>query len=97
LWGVKAVVAESYARIFFRNGIATGELYPVEIASRLCEVVATGEVVELDLDAGRLRVVERDTEHELRSLGEVRTVISAGGLFGYARATGLVGGGKSSS
>jgi 3-isopropylmalate dehydratase small subunit len=28
--GVEAVIAESYARIFFRNCVATGELYPVE-------------------------------------------------------------------
>jgi 3-isopropylmalate/(R)-2-methylmalate dehydratase small subunit len=28
--GVEAVVAESYARIFFRNSVATGELYPYE-------------------------------------------------------------------
>ncbi|KAF9594328.1 hypothetical protein IFM89_030457 [Coptis chinensis] len=28
--GVKAVVAESYARIFFRNSVATGEVYPLE-------------------------------------------------------------------
>jgi len=29
--GVQAVVAESYARIFFRNAIATGALYPLEL------------------------------------------------------------------
>ncbi|MFN2350945.1 MAG: 3-isopropylmalate dehydratase, partial [Kiritimatiellia bacterium] len=28
--GIRAVIAESYARIFFRNAIATGELYPWE-------------------------------------------------------------------
>src|SRR5579863_3644834 len=28
--GVRAVVAESFARIFFRNSVATGELYPYE-------------------------------------------------------------------
>jgi hypothetical protein len=36
------VVAESYARIFFRNCIATGELYPVETEVRLCEAFKTG-------------------------------------------------------
>ena len=33
--GTKAVVAESYARIFFRNSVATGELYPLECRERL--------------------------------------------------------------
>ena len=36
--GAEAVVAESYARIFFRNCVATGELYPLETGERLVEV-----------------------------------------------------------
>src|SRR6476469_2939119 len=33
--GVEAVIAESFARIFFRNCVATGELYPCETPVRL--------------------------------------------------------------
>lgn len=36
------VVAESYARIFFRNCMSTGELYPVETDLRLCDELKTG-------------------------------------------------------
>ena len=32
--GVKAVIAQSYARIFFRNCVSTGELYPWESGER---------------------------------------------------------------
>ena len=42
--GVEAVVAESFARIFFRNCVATGELYPYDAAERLCEKVKTGDI-----------------------------------------------------
>jgi len=35
--GCKVVLAESFARIFFRNAVATGELYPCECADRLCD------------------------------------------------------------
>lgn len=39
-------MAESYARIFFRNCIATGEIYPYECPGiRLCEEVKTGDEV----------------------------------------------------
>ena len=34
--GCKVVLAESFARIFFRNSVATGELYPCEAVDRLC-------------------------------------------------------------
>jgi 3-isopropylmalate dehydratase small subunit len=36
------VVAESYARIFFRNCMSTGELYPVETDMRVCDELKTG-------------------------------------------------------
>src|SRR5260221_14771795 len=45
--GCEAVVAESYARIFFRNSVATGELYPSESAQRLidrCQPGQTGSI-----------------------------------------------------
>lgn len=40
--GSQVVVAESYARIFFRNCMSTGELYPVETDLRLCDELKTG-------------------------------------------------------
>ena len=90
--GVRAVVAESFARIFFRNCLATGELYPIESPDRLCDVVKTGQAVELDLDAEVLRLADGSGEFKLRPLGQTREVVSAGGLFEFARRTGLVGG-----
>ncbi|KAK1377174.1 DWNN domain-containing protein [Heracleum sosnowskyi] len=47
--GVKAVVAESYARIFFRNSVSTGEVYPLESEKRLCEECKTGDVITIEL------------------------------------------------
>ena len=88
--GCEAVVAESFARIFFRNSVATGELYPVESASRLCEKIQTGEEVELDLDANTLRLVRTGEVFPTRSLGDARPVIDAGGIFQYARNTGMI-------
>src|SRR6267143_1358141 len=52
----RVVLAESFARIFFRNCVATGELYPCEATARLCDVLKTGEVVTVDLDAATVTV-----------------------------------------
>ena len=87
--GVAAVVAESYARIFFRNCIATGELYPIDTEVRLCEILKTGDSVVLDLDAGVLTGPTGKT-YALRSLGDAKAVIDQGGLFEYARNTGMI-------
>src|SRR5436853_3342926 len=54
--GCKIVLAESFARIFFRNAVATGELYPCESTDRLCDLLKTGDVVTVDLDQSAVTV-----------------------------------------
>lgn len=86
--GVEAVVAESFARIFFRNCVATGELYPYDAPVRLCDIVKTGDEATLDFDNDTLTV--NGTVYNLKPLGEVRPVIDAGGIFTYARENGMI-------
>jgi len=88
--GCNVVLAESFARIFFRNSVATGELYPCETTERLCSVLKTGDVVTVDLDACTMTVNSTGRVHRLKPLGEVRPVVDAGGLFNYARKTGMM-------
>ncbi|HSI85861.1 MAG: 3-isopropylmalate dehydratase [Candidatus Methylacidiphilales bacterium] len=87
--GCEVVVAESYARIFFRNCIATGEVYPYELSDAgLSSVVKTGDYVEVDFEKDEIR-----TPHgtfKLNPLGEVKPVIDAGGIFNFAREAGLI-------
>lgn len=88
--GVRAVVAESYARIFFRNSVATGELYPVESEGALSKECKTGDIVTLDLDRSILINHTQSKQYSLKSLGDAGPVIDAGGLFAYARQTGMI-------
>jgi 3-isopropylmalate/(R)-2-methylmalate dehydratase small subunit len=86
----KVVIAESFARIFFRNCVATGELYPCECVDRLCDVLKTGDVVEVDLDASTVKVEGSGKVYKFKPLGEVRPVVDAGGLFNFARQSGMI-------
>lgn len=86
--GCRAVVAASFARIFFRNCIATGELYPVECLAQDLGV-KTGDEVRLDLDNG-IMTLPSGKHVELAPLGEAMPVIDAGGIFEYSRQTGLL-------
>lgn len=88
--GCKVVLAEGFARIFFRNCVATGELYPCECTERLCDILKTGDVVTVDLDKSSLIVKATGKTYSFKPLGEVRPVIDAGGLFNYARQTGMI-------
>ena len=86
----RIVLAEGFASIFFRNCVATGELYPCECVDRLCDVLKTGDVVTVDLDAATVTAQATGKVYSFRPLGEVRPVVDAGGLFNYARQSGMI-------
>jgi 3-isopropylmalate/(R)-2-methylmalate dehydratase small subunit len=88
--GIEAVVAEFYARIFFRNAVNGGYLIPFETAERLCERVCTGDELRLDVAAGVLANLTTKEEYRLEPLGEVAPILQAGGLFAHARKVGLL-------
>lgn len=88
--GAKAVIAESYARIFFRNCVATGELYPFETGTRLCEAFKTGEQAAVDVAASTVTNLTTGKTYSLKELGAVAPVVEAGGIFAYARQTGII-------
>jgi 3-isopropylmalate/(R)-2-methylmalate dehydratase small subunit len=84
------VVAESYARIFFRNAVATGEVYPLETETRLCEAFATGDEAEIDVEGARITNPGTGKSYALKALGAVAPVVEAGGIFAYARKSGII-------
>jgi 3-isopropylmalate/(R)-2-methylmalate dehydratase small subunit len=88
--GIKAVVAEFYARIFFRNSVNGGYLVPFESEGRLCDRVCTGDEVEIDAAKNLLRNRTTGEEWALKPLGEVAPIIEAGGIFPYARKAGML-------
>src|SRR5438874_5597356 len=73
--GIKAVVAEFYARIFFRNSVNGGYLIPFECTARLCEQVCTGDELEIDLPAGMLHNRTTGDQWSLKPLGEVAPIL----------------------
>ena len=86
--GCKVVIAETFARIFFRNCVATGEVFPYDSMTRLCDVVKTGDHAEVNFDTDEVTV--NGQVYRLKPLGDVRPVVEAGGIFNYARQTGMI-------
>lgn len=84
--GVKVVVANSFARIFFRNAINGGYLIPIETADDLKDNIKTGEIITVDLESWLLKKKTGES-FRLKPLGDVLAIIEAGGLFNYAKNT----------
>ncbi len=88
--GVRAVLARSYARIFYRNSINGGYLIPFESRARLVEKIATGDEVRIDLAAPTLTDLSTGESFPLSPLGEAAAILEAGGIFEYARRQGML-------
>ncbi|HHH75952.1 MAG TPA: 3-isopropylmalate dehydratase [Phycisphaerae bacterium] len=89
--GCHVVVAESYARIFYRNSINGGYLVPFETPVRLVELVSTGDEVLLDVATGMMKLASSGTEYKLQPMADVKQIVDAGGVFDYARNAGMIG------
>ncbi len=87
--GVLAVVAESYARIFYRNSVDGGFVIPLEGQSTLFDKIKTGDELEIDIYENRLDNLTDIKSYSLKPLGDVLPIVEAGSLFKYARKTGM--------
>ncbi len=88
--GAEAVVAESFARIFYRNAVDGGFLVPFESRERLLDCVRTGDELEIDTRVGTLTNHTTGETHLLHPLGDVADILRAGNVFEYARQAGLI-------
>jgi 3-isopropylmalate/(R)-2-methylmalate dehydratase small subunit len=88
--GIEAVVAEFYARIFFRNSVNGGYLIPFECEARICEEVRTGDELEILPAVGKLNNLTTGDSWRLKPLGELAPIIESGGLFAFARTSGML-------
>jgi 3-isopropylmalate dehydratase small subunit len=87
--GVSAVIAKSFARIFYRNSINLGlPLFETESAERIAE----GDKLELDPATGEIKNVTKGETYKAQPLPDfAREIMAAGGLMRYvAKKKGLV-------
>ena len=80
--GVGCVVAESYARIFYRNAVNIG--LPALECSNITKCVEQGDDLTLDLGAGTVTIMNRGTNLLFTPLPPfMLEVLNAGGLVPY--------------
>lgn len=80
--GVAAVVAHSFARIFFRNAINIG-LPVVEIGEH---EIKTGHVIEVDINQGWVNDLTTGQSYQVTKMPEVMVgILKAGGLVNFLR------------
>ncbi len=88
--GVKAIIAESYARIFYRNCVDGGFAIPYETAEQLNQIIKTGDELKIDVEANTIENLTSKVTWTLNPLGSVFNIVEAGGIFAYARQENLM-------
>ncbi len=88
--GVQVVVAESYARIFYRNSVDGGFIVPLESVGKINAQFKTGDEVQVDIERRKIVNVTSGASFDLKHPGDVLPIIEAGGLFEYARKSGMI-------
>ena len=83
--GASAVIADSFARIFFRNSINLG--LPLIICKGIGSLVENGQTLTLDIEKGTVTVVETGAVYACERLGEqAMKRLEAGGIKPLMRA-----------
>ena len=81
--GISAVIAESFARIFYRNATNVG--VPLLEAPGVSELIEDGEEIEVDMENG-LIISESGKEIEFKKLPPfMLEILESGGLINYLK------------
>lgn len=84
--GVSCVIANSFARIFYRNAINIG--LPILECPEAVAVIEAGDEVEVDFDSGKITDVTKGQSFQGQAFPPfMQELISAGGLVNYINQT----------
>ena len=80
--GISCVIAETFARIFYRNAINIG--LPIVECPEAARDIEKGDEVEVDFDNGIIRNLSKEKEYPIQPFPEfMQRIIEAEGLVNY--------------
>jgi len=82
--GIKAIIAKSFSRIFFRNAINIG-LSVIECPD-LVDESFEGDEIEIELESGKIKNLSNEKSYQAQSMPDfLLEIISAGGLINFVK------------
>ena len=84
--GVSAVIAKSFARIFFRNAINIG--LPIIESDEAVNKIDNGNLIEVDLTQGKIKNLTKNEVYHIQNFPQfMQEIISDGGLIEHIKKT----------
>jgi len=82
--GIKAILAQSFARIFYRNAVDGGYLLPIEIDKSTVKKISDGDELEIDLANNKIINMTRNERYVMKPFPDlIAKIVEAGGLINY--------------
>jgi len=82
--GIKAVLALSFARIFYRNAVDGAFLLPIEIDEDAYKDISNGDELEINIDTNEINNHTKNKKYQMKPFSEIiGKIIAAGGLFKF--------------
>jgi len=82
--GIKAVLALSFARIFYRNAVDGAFLLPIEIDENAYKDISQGDTLEINIGKNEIKNLTKTKTYPMKPFPElIGKIVAAGGLFNY--------------
>lgn len=82
--GIKAVLALSFARIFYRNAVDGAFLLPIEIDDYAYSDISEGDEIDINIHTNEIKNLTKNKTYKMKPFSEIiGKIIEAGGLFKY--------------
>ena len=82
--GIKAVLALSFARIFYRNAVDGAFLLPIEIDESAYKDISDSDLLEVNISINEIKNLTKNRVYKMKPFPElIGKIIEAGGLFNY--------------
>ena len=84
--GIKAVIAVSFARIFYRNSVDGAFLLPIEVDEETYKKISNSDSLEVNIETNEIKNITKNETYSMKPFSEIiAQIISAGGLFKYKK------------
>ena len=82
--GIEAVLALSFARIFYRNSVDGAYLLPIEIDEKTYSSISENDELEIDTSKNEIKNITKNQSYSMKPFPDlIGKIISAGGIFKY--------------
>ena len=82
--GIRAILAQSFARIFYRNAVDGGYLLPIEIDPSTVKIISDGDELMIDIVQNKITNITKNEQYLMKPFPElIAKIVEAGGLINY--------------